>query len=180
MYYLKLDGIKIIGYLEGEKLNDEYIEVTQEEYKKAFMYEEYNPKIKEFSRLKDIFNGNLEIKKADKIDESKNILEKWLEEHPLESTIHGKKALYSVTEEKQALLTRNLMIAQLNRSDTTTWNEKGGICEEWKVSELAQLALEIEAYVRPKIKKQQTYEVQINNCSTVEEVNGIEIEYDTI
>ena len=72
------------------------------------------------------------------------------------------------------------MIAQLNGSNVTTWNSQGGICEEWEVNKLAQLALEIEAYVRPRIKKQQKYEVQINNCSTVEEVEAIEIEYDTI
>ena len=180
MYYLKVKDNVIIGYLQGEPLDDTYIKVTEEEYDKAFLYKYFNSKTREFSCLKEQFNENLQIVKESKIEESKQLLKKWLQDNPLESDVTGKNELYTVTEEKQSLLTRNLMIAQLNGSNVTTWNSQGGICEEWEVNKLAQLALEIEEYVRPRIKKQQTYEVQINNCSTVEEVEQIVIEYDTI
>ena len=180
MYYLKINETNdIIGFLTGKPIDDTYIEVSQDEYEKAFKYKKFNPRTREFSELRDIFDGNLQLKKEEKIEQSKQILKKWLVEHPLESNVTGKKALYTVTEEKQALLTRNLMIAQLNGSNVTTWNSQGGICEEWEVNKLAQLALEIEEYVRPRIKKQQHYEVQINGCTNIEEVEGIEINYET-
>ena len=178
-YFLRLNDNEIIGFLTGTPLDDTYIEVSQEEYEKAFKYKKFNPRTREFSELRDIFDGNLQLKKEEKIEQSKQILKKWLVEHPLETNVTGKKALYTVTEEKQALLTRNLMIAQLNGSNVTTWNSQGGICEEWEVNKLAQLALEIEEYVRPRIKKQQHYEVQINGCTNIEEVEGIEINYET-
>lgn len=181
MYYIKLnENNKIIGYMEGIKIDDSYIEVTKEEYQKAFIYEEYNQETKEFDVLKEIFKTNLQLAKEEKIKTSKTMLSNWLEKNPLVSSVHKEEAFYSVTEEKQNLLTRNLIFAQSNNLETTIWNAQGKVGEEWTVIELSQLALEIEAYVRPRIKKQQEYEVQINNCSTVEEIEQIIIEYDTI
>lgn len=119
--------------------------------------------------------------KEQMIQQSKELLAIWLINNPLVSSVHGGvEATYTVTEEKQSLLTQNLLIAQLKQSSTTTWNCQGGVCEEWTVQELSQLALEIESYVKPRIKKQQTYEVQINLCTTIEEVEAVEIEYETI
>ena len=118
--------------------------------------------------------------KERKIKESKELLAIWLANNPLVSKVHGQEATYTVTAEKQSLLTQNILLAQLKQSTTTTWNCQGGVCEEWTIEELSQLALEIEAYIRPRIKKQQHYEVEINACTTVEEVEAIEIEYDTI
>lgn len=123
----------------------------------------------------------LEDCKKERVLESKTKLANWLEQHPLESGVHNNEnAFYTVTQEKQMLLTQNILLAQVNQVSTTTWNCEGGVCEEWQVTELIKLAKEIEAYVRPRVKKQQTYEVQINVCTTVEEVEAIEIEYDTI
>lgn len=180
MYYFKLEDMKIVGFLQGVALDDTYTEVSMEEYNKGFKYECFNPKTREFSKLRETFNSNLQLKKESKIEESKQLLKKWLQDNPLESDVTGKNELYTVTEEKQSLLTTNLMLAQLRQSPVTTWNSQGGVCEDWNVEELSKLALEIEAYVRPRIKKQQEYEVQINNCSTVEEIEQIIIEYDTI
>ena len=118
--------------------------------------------------------------KEQKIKESKELLAIWLADNPLVSKVHGQEATYTVTAEKQSLLTQNILLSQLKQSTTTTWNCQGGVCKEWTIEELSQLALEIEAYVRPRIKKQQHYEVEINACTTVEEVKAIEIEYDTI
>lgn len=137
--------------------------------------------------------GELEIKytktdlttKEKKIEESKNSLSKWLQENPLKSTVHnGEEAYYNVTEEKQSLLNQAIMTAQLKISmgivPQPTWNSTSNICEAWTIEELSQLALEIEAYVKPRIKRQQEYEVQINNCSSKEEVEKIEFDYETI
>lgn len=180
MYYIKLnENNKIIGYMEGVKIDNSYIEVTKEEYQKAFIYEEYNQETKEFNILKEIFKSNLQLAKEEKIKTSKSMLSNWLEKNPLVSSVHGKEAIYSITEEKQNLLTRNLIFAKLNNLETTIWNAQGEVGEEWTIAELSQLALEIEEYIRPKITKQQEYEVQINNCSTIEEIDEIIIEYET-
>ena len=134
---------------------------------------------KEWLENKDKQIDILSVKQK-KIQESKELLAIWLANNPLVSKVHGQEATYTVTAEKQSLLTQNILLAQLKQVNTTTWNCQGGICEEWTIEELSQLALEIEAYVRPRIKKQQHYEVEINNCNTAEEVNQIEIEYDII
>ena len=118
--------------------------------------------------------------KEQKIKESKELLAIWLANNPLVSKVHGQEATYTVTAEKQSLLTQNILLAHLKQVTTTTWNYQGGVCEEWTVQELSQLAFEIEAYIRPRIKKQQRYEVQINACTTVEEVETIEIQYETV
>lgn len=72
------------------------------------------------------------------------------------------------------------MLAQLSQSESTTWNSTAEICEEWSVAELSQLALDIEEYVRPKITKQQRYEVEINACVTKEELDAIVFNYECI
>lgn len=72
------------------------------------------------------------------------------------------------------------MLAQLSQSVTTTWNSTSNICEEWDVAKLSQLALEIESYVRPRITKQQHYEVVINSCTTKEELDVITFDYEVI
>ncbi|MBE6070067.1 MAG: hypothetical protein E7211_20615 [Clostridium lundense] len=180
-YYLIIKDDVISGtcVTDVERTDINYVEVTYEEFYIAGRYKKYNPSTKEFAEPYEE-TGIVKFK-ADKVLETKKLLATWLEQHPLESTVHNEEGeLYTVTEEKQSLLTQNLMLAQLTQSQITTWNCQGGICEEWATTKLVQLALEIEAYVRPRIKKQQAYEVQINSCSTVEEVAAIEIEYDTI
>lgn len=123
----------------------------------------------------------LDETKNNKIVESKQLLAKWLEGNPLFSKVHSPNGeYYTVTDEKQSLLSRNLMLAQLSQSATTTWNSTSNICEEWTIIELSQLALEIEAYVRPRIVKQQHYEVMINYCTTKEELDTITFDYEVI
>lgn len=161
------------------ELEEGYIELSENQYNLSNYYRKFNRKTKEFYDA--IQTDQLALLKQEKITKSKELLASWLESHPLNSKVHKDTGeLYTITEEKQSLLTQNLMLAQLTQSQTTTWNCQGGICEEWQTVELVQLAMEIEAYVRPRIKKQQSYEVQINSCNTVEGVNMIEIEYDTI
>ena len=59
-----------------------------------------------------------------------------------------------------------------------TWNAMGKECEEWTEEEFVTLVLQISEYVKPLVSKQQSYEVQIRDCETQEELDAIVIDYD--
>ena len=116
-----------------------------------------------------------------KITESKATLSEYLASHPLQWP-DGK--YYSVTSEKQALLTSNLALYQISASAgqpfKLTWNSTGDECVEWAYEELAALALAIGTYVKPFVSRQQELELAIKACTTMEELDAIEINYDTV
>lgn len=120
----------------------------------------------------------LESKKTEKISESKSKLKGYLETHPLQ-WIDGE--YYSVTEEKQALLTSNLAAYQISVAAGTpidlTWNTTGARCKAWTYENLAALSLDIVRYVKPFVSKQQDIEIQIKNCKTQDEIDAVKIEY---
>lgn len=117
--------------------------------------------------------------KAKKIEESKISLARWLETNPYEHTDGNK---YSCTEEKQSLLNSNL--ASYERAIAAgveyplKWNSSGCECIPWKYDELRNLSLCIAAYVAPKVSKQQSLEIKIKSCTTLDEINSVEICYD--
>ena len=116
-----------------------------------------------------------------KITESKATLSEYLASHPLQWS-DGK--YYSVTSEKQALLTSNLALYQISapagQPFKLTWNSTGDECVEWAYEELAALALAIGTYVKPFVSRQQELELAIKACTTMEELDAIEINYDTV
>lgn len=116
-----------------------------------------------------------------KIAESKTALSEYLASHPLQWT-DGK--YYSVTSDKQSLLTSNLSLYQLAVSNgqpfKLTWNSTGDECVEWVYEELAALALAIGTYVKPFVAHQQELELDIKACTTMEELDAIEINYDPV
>lgn len=122
---------------------------------------------------------DLDAIKVDKIENSKTSLAEWLENNPMLYT-DGK--YYSVTAEKQSLLNGNL--ASYERAKAIgieyglKWNSTGSECESWDYTDLLTLSLTIAGYVAPKVSKQQELELQIKACTTVNEVNEIEINYD--
>lgn len=124
---------------------------------------------------------SLEPIKNNKISESKTALSAYLASHPLQWS-DGK--YYSVTSEKQALLTSNLALYQISASAgqpfKLTWNSTGDECVEWTYEELAALALAIGTYVKPIVSRQQELEIAIKACTTMEELNAIEINYDPV
>lgn len=124
---------------------------------------------------------SLEPIKNNKISESKTALSAYLASHPLQWS-DGK--YYSVTSEKQALLTSNLALYQISASAgqpfKLTWNSTGDECVEWTYEELAALALAIGTYVNPFVSRQQELEIAIKACTTMEELNAIEINYDPV
>lgn len=124
---------------------------------------------------------SLEPIKNNKIYESKTALSEYLASHPLQWS-DGK--YYSVTSEKQALLTSNLALYQISASAgqpfKLTWNSTGDECVEWAYEELAALALAIGTYVKPFVSHQQELEIAIKACTTMEELDAIEINYDPV
>lgn len=121
----------------------------------------------------------LEARKENRIQESKLMLSKWLNDNPL---LYTDGNYYSCTEEKQSLLNSNL--ASYERSIAggfdyqLRWNSTGCECVPWNYDSLRALSLTIAAYVAPKISIQQAIEIQIRSCTTLEEVNSVEISYD--
>ena len=117
--------------------------------------------------------------KEDKIAQSKILLSSWLASHPY---LYSDGKYYSCTEEKQSLLNSNL--ASYERATNAgieyplKWNATTAECTEFSYNDLLALSLSIAAYVAPKVSKQQSIEVQIRNCETVEAVDAIEINYD--
>lgn len=91
---------------------------------------------------------------------------------------------YSVTAEKQALLTSILSLYQLSvRSSSMynlTWNSTGDECTEWEYEKLAALALAIGQYVKPYVSYQQEIELVIKAAKSVKEVHSIVIDYNKV
>lgn len=139
-------------------------------------------------RYKDVETGKilgepptLEEAKAAAILSSKNELATYLLAHPLQWT-DGE--YYSITAEKQAQLTSKIMAATLAAQTSTpytlTWNSTGEVCKEWTLADLSALAFAIDARVTALVTYQQQKEVEIRNCETVEAVNAVVVDYDTV
>lgn len=131
----------------------------------------------------DTSTMTIEEYKAYLIAKSKDLLETFLKENPITSTAHGGvKGTYSVTQEKQTLMTMQYATYQIEKAVNPntakiTWNETGEECEEWAEEEFLQLIMEIKLYVYPIVSYQQSLEKQINNCTTKEELDEITIDY---
>lgn len=113
---------------------------------------------------------------------SKLNLSAYLETHPLFSNVKYEEGrYYNVTSEKQQQMTSKMMLNELYKAQgipyALTWNDTGNVCEEWTDVELATLSMQVDAYVTPLIKMQQTIEVQIKNATTQEEVLQIDVTY---
>lgn len=121
----------------------------------------------------------IEAHKTKRIQESKILLAKWLNDNPILYT-DGK--YYSVTEEKQALLNGNL--ASYERAKSVgieyplKWNSTGSSCVEWEYNDLLALSLTIAGYVAPKVAIQQNIELDIKACETIDEIDAVVIDYD--
>ena len=128
--------------------------------------------------MKEIF----ESAKTEKITLSKALLAEFLENNPLFSTCHNKDGeYYSVTSEKQNFMMNQYLTYQvekaINPNAKITWNASGDSCEEWTEEEFLQLIVEIKNYVQPIVSYQQLLEERIRACTSVEELEAIEINY---
>jgi hypothetical protein len=118
----------------------------------------------------------LEEVKAEAIMESRLILAQTLET-PIEFS--GK--LYSVTLEKQNLLSAQLGLfglnAQAGAPTPLTWNATGEPCEPWEFEQLLTLSNTIAAHVKPLAQMQRDAEVNINKAKNEKEVRNVLTKY---
>lgn len=120
-----------------------------------------------------------------KIQESKDLLKEYLKVHPIVSTCRGgKEGTYSITEEKQSLMTSqyaSFKVEQtVNPSVVLKWNETGKSCEEWTEEEFLQLLMEIKYRVEPLVEYQRKYEEKVVGCSSKNDVLAISFNYDYV
>lgn len=171
------DGIEID--VTPEEINPEKAAFYRrtEDNKLIFDEEKYNAFLEEEQNLK------LDVLKNSLIIQSKKNLEKYLQEHTVYSKCHGDiEKQYSITAEKQQHLTSMILkaqgAAQIGLEYQPSWNAAGEErTNDWTISELQQLAIEIEAVVRPLVTAQQKAEVAIKKASTIEELEGIYISF---
>lgn len=160
--------------------NDEsvYIETEPTPELPNIPFEPYKPTPEELE-------AQFQQSKTNKIELSKSMLTKFLENNPIHSTAHNSiEGVYSVTNEKQTLMMSQYMTYQIektiNPDAKLTWNETGKSCEEWAETEFLQLILEIKSYVYPLVSYQQKLEENILQCTTQEELDQIVINYSSI
>ena len=165
---LEIPIFDIDGFFLYKEENGKFVSTTDDD-KKAYLDKKNKALIEKL--------------KEDKIKESKSLLALYLETHPLKSDCHGGvDAFYNVTTEKQALMSSNYLTYTVSKASgldaKLTWNASGQECEEWTEQEYVTLILQISEYVKPLVSLQQSYEVDIKKCTSVEELNAIEISYD--
>lgn len=119
--------------------------------------------------------------KAQRIAQSKVDLAAYLEDHPIQWT-DGE--YYSITAEKQQQLTSKIMAAIMAQSMSTdyhlTWNSTGDVCREWTLQDLSALAFAIDARVTALVSYQQTQEVAMRDAATLDELDAIAVDYDSV
>lgn len=140
------------------------------------------PKIDEIEVPAFIGNATtLEEIKEVMITQSKINLATFLAENPLFSKCKYEEGrYYNVTSEKQQQLTSTLASYESKKTkgieSYLSWNSVGLSCEDdWTSEQLWQLAFEIEGYVKPFVKMQQTLEEDIVNSESIEEVLKVDV-----
>ena len=112
-------------------------------------------------------------------------MKEYLEGHPITSDCHGGvTGTYSITEEKQSLMTSQYTSYKVeqtfNPDAVLKWNETGKTCEVLTEEEFLQLVLEVKYRVEPLVEYQRQYEKTVNECNTKEEVLAVELDYDSV
>lgn len=124
---------------------------------------------------------DLDAEKVRRIQQSNDDLEDYLLAHPLQWT-DGE--YYAITQKKQNQLTSKISVAQakaqLGVPYELKWNTTGEVCVEWELADLTALAFAIDERVTKLVEYQQTKEIEIKNAGTIEELNAIEVDYDTV
>ena len=123
----------------------------------------------------------LPARKLERIAESKAQLSDYLLCHPMQWT-DGQ--YYAITAEKQQQLTSKIMSATLAAQTGTpyalTWNATGEECQAWTLENLTALAFAIDARVTSLVSYQQAQEVAMREASTLEALEAIPVDYDSV
>ena len=125
--------------------------------------------------------ARLAARKAERIAESKAQLADYLLCHPMQWT-DGQ--YYAITAEKQQQLTSKIMsatlAAQTAQPYALTWNATGQECQAWTLENLTALAFAIDARVTSLVSYQQAQEVAMQAASTLEALEAIPVDYDSV
>ena len=125
--------------------------------------------------------AQLAARKVERIAESKAQLSDYLLCHPMQWT-DGQ--YYAITAEKQQQLTSKIMSATLAAQTSTpyslTWNATGEECQAWTLENLTALAFAIDARVTSLVSYQQAQEVAMREASTLEALEAIPVDYDSV
>ena len=125
--------------------------------------------------------ARLAARKVERIAESKAQLSDYLLCHPMQWT-DGQ--YYAITAEKQQQLTSKIMSATLAAQTSTpyslTWNATGEECQAWTLENLTALAFAIDARVTSLVSYQQAQEVAMREASTLEALEAIPVDYDSV
>lgn len=125
--------------------------------------------------------ARLAARKVERIAESKAQLSDYLLCHPMQWT-DGQ--YYAITAEKQQQLTSKIMSATLAAQTGTpyslTWNATGEECQAWTLENLTALAFAIDARVTSLVSYQQAREVEMRDASTLEALEAIPVDYDSV
>ena len=123
----------------------------------------------------------LAARKVERIAESKTQLSDYLLCHPMQWT-DGQ--YYAITAEKQQQLTSKIMSATLAAQTSTpyslTWNATGEECQSWTLENLTALAFAIDKRVTSLVSYQQAREVEMRDASTLEALEAIPVDYDSV
>ena len=125
--------------------------------------------------------ARLAARKVERIAESKTQLSDYLLCHPMQWT-DGQ--YYAITAEKQQQLTSKIMSATLAAQTGTpyslTWNATGEECQSWTLENLTALAFAIDNRVTSLVSYQQAREVEMRDASTLEALEAIPVDYDSV
>ena len=125
--------------------------------------------------------ARLAARKIERIAESKAQLSDYLLCHPMQ-WIDGQ--YYAITAEKQQQLTSKIMsatlAAQTAQPYALTWNATGEECQAWTLENLTALAFAIDARVTSLVSYQQAQEVAMREASTLEALEAIPVDYDSV
>ena len=123
----------------------------------------------------------LAARKAERIADSKQQLADYLLTHPMQWT-DGQ--YYAITAEKQQQLTSKIMSATLAAQTAQpydlTWNATGEECQSWTLENLTALAFAIDKRVTSLVSYQQAREVEMRDASTLEALEAIPVDYDSV
>lgn len=115
------------------------------------------------------------------IAQSKDALDSYLASHPI---LWTDGEYYAITKEKQNQLTSKIMAATMAQTTNIQydlkWNSTGEKCTVWTLSDLSALAFAIDKRVTALVEYQQAKEIEIKEATTTEELDAIEVDYDTV
>lgn len=128
-----------------------------------------------------VYRYSLEEAQDLKQDENKTLFAEYLSAHPLTWT-DGKN--YGVTLEDQSEISLNLNQYQIATSagtenPTLEWHAIHEECQPWTVDNLVALSLSISNFVYPIYHLMQQYKTAIYSATSIEELNSVELLYNT-